>query len=203
MGCLCPSFTSRPGMVTSTALVLQALLQGLGLQLTGGGLNGRLQSGADLVGHLAHGGALLGGQLAHHFQNGGELTLLAQILDAQAVQLGGGLACPKAASASERIFANCSFICVLPFRGKLIGRGRTAKSLPPQTCWDERQPFRGTTRIRVRHALELPDNGGTAVPLSGAAPGRTKRHASGRLSAGDHPSLRNENTLFSRSSHLY
>ena len=77
------------------SLVLQALLQGLGLQLTGGGLNGRLQSGADLVGQLAHGGALLGRQLAHHFQNGGELTLLAQILDAQAVQLGGGLGLPK------------------------------------------------------------------------------------------------------------
>ena len=64
--------------------------------------DGRLQGGADLVGQLAHGGALLGGQLTHHFQNGGELALLAQILDAQAVQFGGGRACSKAASASKR-----------------------------------------------------------------------------------------------------
>ena len=35
----------------------------------------------------------------------------------------------------------------------------------------------------------ISDNGGEAVPLSRAAPGRTKRRAPGRLSAGDRPSL--------------
>ena len=40
-----------------------------------------------------------------------------------------------------------------------------------------------------------------AVPISGAAPGRTKRHDPGRLSAGGLPSLRTANTLYSRSTH--
>ena len=48
-----------------------------------------------------------------------------------------------------------------------------------------------------------PDNGGDkTVLLSQTAPGRTKRHASGRLSADDRPSLGYANTLFSHSTHL-
>ena len=52
------------------------------------------------------------------------------------------------------------------------------------------------------HTLLSPDNGGTPVPLSGAAPGRTKRHSLGRLSAGGRPSLQSANPLFSQSAHL-
>ena len=69
--------------------------------------------------------------------------------------------------------------------------------------WDERPAFRGTTRIRIlRYALSS-GNGGTPVPLSGAAPGRTKRHSLGRLSAGGRPSLQSANPLFSHSTHLH
>ena len=42
----------------------------------------------------------------------------------------------------------------------------------------------------------------SSVPVSRAAPGRTKRHTSRRLAAGDRPSLRCANSLFSRSKHL-
>ena len=52
------------------------------------------------------------------------------------------------------------------------------------------------------HTHLSPDNGGTPVPLSGAAPGRTKRHSLGRLSAGGRPSLQSANPLFSQSAHL-
>ena len=75
-------------------------VNGLGSQLcfqspgTDGSL-ALLQPGFDLaadgIGHLSHDGALLGGQLAHHFQNGGQFTLLAQQLDPQLFQCRGGL----------------------------------------------------------------------------------------------------------------
>ena len=84
-------------------LSLQTVLQGLGFQLLALGLQSLLQGGADLVGQLAHGGALLGGELAHHLQHRGELALLAQVLDAQAVQLGSGLGALKG---GERLGAN-------------------------------------------------------------------------------------------------
>ena len=77
------------------------------------------------------------------------------------------------------------------------------KSPPPHFLWDERPAFRGTTRIRIlRYALSS-GNGGTPVPLSGAAPGRTKRHSLRRLSAGGRPSLQSANPLFSHSTHLH
>lgn len=44
---------------------------------------------------------------------------------------------------------------------------------------------------------QSPDNGGQTVPLSGAAPRRTKGPFPGRLSAGDLPSLTNTVPLFS------
>ena len=75
-------------------------VQLLGLQplVEGGLLDGLVPLGeglgeglADLVGQLAHDGPLLGGQGAHHLQDGGELALLAQVLDPQAVQLLGVL----------------------------------------------------------------------------------------------------------------
>ena len=76
------------------------------------------------------------------------------------------------------------------------------KKAPRPPHGDERQAFRGTTRIRTYHVrTRAPDNGGAAVPLSGAAPGRTKRHDPGRLAAGDPPSLGDANSLFSRSTH--
>ena len=48
-----------------------------------------LDGGADVVGHLAHDGALLGRELAHRFQNGGQLTLFAKKTHAQRFQLVG------------------------------------------------------------------------------------------------------------------
>ena len=70
-------------------LGLQPGLQRLGLQLPALGLQLGLQSGAHLVGQLAHGGPLLGGELAHLLEYGSELALLAQILDPQGVQFCG------------------------------------------------------------------------------------------------------------------
>ena len=67
------------------------------LCLQGGGVDGRfpllqplLDGGADGVGGLAHGGALLGGELAHQLQDGGQLALFAQPFDPQFLQRGGG-----------------------------------------------------------------------------------------------------------------
>ena len=66
-------------------------LQGLPGEDAGLGLDGLLQAGADVVGQLAHDGAELGGQSAHLLQNGGELALLAQVLDPEGLQPGGFL----------------------------------------------------------------------------------------------------------------
>jgi len=50
--------------------------------------------------------------------------------------------------------------------------------------------FRGTTQFHAKIArTHDPDNGGRSGSVSRTAPGRTKRHAPGRLSAGDQPSL--------------
>ena len=70
-------------------LGLQPGFQGGGGQLLGGGFDGLLQGGADLVGQGPHGGPLLGGQLAHLLEDGGELPLFAQVLHPQLVQSGG------------------------------------------------------------------------------------------------------------------
>ena len=59
--------------------------------------------------------------------------------------------------------------------------------------------LRGTTRIRTPagDAHFASGNGGKPVPLSRAAPGRTKRIPDpGRFSAGGRPSLREENAIF-------
>ena len=74
-------------------LVPELLLQGLLFQLPGGCLNGPFQSGPDLVGQLAHGGSLLGGEGAHTLQHIGELSLLAQVLNPEGIQ-GGGIGGP-------------------------------------------------------------------------------------------------------------
>ena len=75
-------------------------VQGLALQLRGHGglrqdgglgLDGLLQGGADIVGQLAHDGALLGGELAHLLEDGGELALFAQVLHPEGRQVFGGL----------------------------------------------------------------------------------------------------------------
>ena len=62
---------------------------------------------------------------------------------------------------------------------------------------DERQTFRGTTRISVQARTLISDNGGTTVLLSQAASGRTKQvfHPR-RLSAGDRLSLWSVAALF-------
>ena len=52
-------------------------------------LSDLIHGGADLVGHLAHDGALLGGEAAHLLEDGGQFTLFAQVLDPQGVQFCG------------------------------------------------------------------------------------------------------------------
>ena len=42
-------------------------------------LDGLFQGGADLVGQLAHDGALLGGEAAHLLEHGGQFALFAQV----------------------------------------------------------------------------------------------------------------------------
>ena len=73
---------------------------GLGLQLgfqrrllQNGGLrlDGLFHSGPDFVGHLAHDGALLSRETAHQLEDGGQLTLFAQVLHPQRVQFRRGL----------------------------------------------------------------------------------------------------------------
>ena len=75
-------------------------VQRLGLQLgfqsglfqNGGlGLHGLFHGGADLVGHLAHDGALLSRETAHQLEDGGQFTLFAQVLHPQRVQFRRGL----------------------------------------------------------------------------------------------------------------
>ena len=67
-------------------LQLQLLLHHRALQLTAARVDGAFNVGAQLVCKLPHGGALLGGELAHLAENAGELALLAEILDAQRLQ---------------------------------------------------------------------------------------------------------------------
>ena len=63
-----------------------------GLFQNGGlGFNGLFHGGADLIGHLAHDGALLGGEATHLLEDGGQLALFAQVLDPQCVQFRRGL----------------------------------------------------------------------------------------------------------------
>ena len=75
-------------------------VQRLGLQLgfqsglfqNGGlGLHGLFHGGADLIGHLAHDGALLSRETAHQLEDGGQFALFAQVLHPQRVQFRRGL----------------------------------------------------------------------------------------------------------------
>ena len=72
-------------------LGLQLGLQRRLLQNGGLRLNGLFHGGTDLVCHLAHDGALLGGEAAHLLEHGGQLALFAQVLDPQRVQFRRGL----------------------------------------------------------------------------------------------------------------
>ena len=44
------------------------------------GLHGLFHGGADLIGHLAHDGALLSRETAHQLEDGGQFALFAQVL---------------------------------------------------------------------------------------------------------------------------
>ena len=78
----------------------------------------------------------------------------------------------------------------------------TKKALRPNDSGTKGQPSAVPPAFVYSNTHLSPDNGGTPVPLSGAAPGRTKRHSLGRLSAGGRPSLQSANPLFSQSAHL-
>ena len=62
---------------------------GAARELARAGLDGGLQLRAHLVRQLPDDGALLGGELAHLLQHGGQLALFAQVLDAQRLQILG------------------------------------------------------------------------------------------------------------------
>ena len=81
--------TALPGDGHVQRLLLQPALQGGGLQLFRAVLQGGLQGGADVVGQLAHDGALLRGEPAHHLQHAGELPLLAQVLYPELIEIRG------------------------------------------------------------------------------------------------------------------
>ena len=78
-------------------------LQGLAGEDRGLGLDGLFKAPPDVVGQLAHDGPQLGGQAAHLFQDGGELALLAQVLDPEGLQPGGLLG---RADGLQRAFAD-------------------------------------------------------------------------------------------------
>ena len=98
--------------------------------------------------------------------------------------LAGGQKQQGAAGADRQGSAGISFSWFSHLRSAMIDWPEKKPSVP--LFWDERQPFRGTTRIRVsRHAL-MSGNGGRRPPLRGRSRAN-KRHSLGRLSAGGPP----------------
>ena len=70
-------------------LVLKRVLEGSGLHLGRALVEHTLDQLAHLVGALAHNGAILGGELAHHAHQAGDATLAAEQLNACGLELGG------------------------------------------------------------------------------------------------------------------
>ena len=70
-------------------LVLKRVLEGSSLHLGGALVEHTLDQLAHLVGTLAHDGAILGGELAHHAHQAGNTTLAAEQLNARSLELGG------------------------------------------------------------------------------------------------------------------
>ncbi len=83
---------------------------------------------------------------------------------------------------------------------------RTSCGFPPSSkkalrpsSWDERLLPSAVPPVFAQCAHFRAGNGALTVPVSRAAPGRTKGHGAGGLSAGDPPSLGAASSLFSRS----
>ena len=70
-------------------LVLKCVLEGGGLHLGRALVEHALDQLAHLVGALAHHGAILGGELAHHAHQAGDAALAAEQLNACGLELGG------------------------------------------------------------------------------------------------------------------
>ena len=70
-------------------LVLKRVLEGSGLHLGRALVEHTLDQLAHLVGALAHDGAILGGELAHHAHQAGDAALAAEQLNACGLELGG------------------------------------------------------------------------------------------------------------------
>ena len=140
------------------ALAGQGDVQRLGLELRfqrglgEGGLAALelgLELGAHAVGQLADDGALLCGELAHLFEDGGELALLAEVLHPQrlkrfGVRGAGDGGCGFGPELFQHLF---HFVSDFPFRS--CG---THKKTAPRPIQDERPLFRGTTRYSARDA---------------------------------------------------
>ena len=176
-------------------LGLQPLLQGLFRQDGGLLLDGGLHICPDGVGQLAHDGPLLGGELAHLLQNGGQFSLFAQVLDPEGLQLGG---LPSSGDGFQRMLANgfqlflhcpCSLYYNVAY-AVLLGWKASKKRLSSHP-WDERRilPRYHPDSRRLRRALvALITEGGPAVSPR-RLPGEPNRASAGRLAAGDRPSL--------------
>ena len=122
-------------------------VHGLGLELELHGLVGelfrlfldvRFQLGAHVVGELPDHGALLGAELAHLLQNGGQLPLFAKVADAQCFEV---LRLAGVGDRFERRLADrfqLLFHIISPFQVKICriskigGRGKKI-AFPPDT----------------------------------------------------------------------
>ena len=149
IGCLCPPLTRLPGRVTSSASASSCASSAASARAALRLFQGLFQGGADLIGQLSHGGALLGGEFAHLLEYGGELALLAEVLYPQrlkrfGVRGAGDGGCGFGPELFQHLF---HFVSDFPFRS--CG---THKKTAPRPIQDERPLFRGTTRYSARDA---------------------------------------------------
>ena len=168
---------------------LHALCHESAAELLLAALDGHVHVGADGVGQGAHGGTLLGRDLAHGVHDGGQAALAAQDANAQGLQ---GVHVLGLGKALLDLSLNCLEVvghrhCVLPFPNKNPSSG----ILCPRT-----DDFRGTTLVdervfsRARPLLGPVPWGGRLpywVARSAPAPAATVKVAAGGVNSGRQP----------------
>ena len=187
--CWVPSESVRPGRVTSAASASMRFAMRARPKLLLAALDGHVHVGADGVGQGAHGGTLLGRDLAHGVHDGGQAALAAQDANAQGLQ---GVHVLGLGKALLDLSLNCLEVvghrhCVLPFPNKNPSSG----ILCPRT-----DDFRGTTLVdervfsRARPLLGPVPWGGRLpywVARSAPAPAATVKVAAGGVNSGRQP----------------
>ena len=140
-------------------LGLEAHLEHAGVERLAALVDRFLQFGAHLVCQLAHGRALLRRQAAHLLEDGGQLTLFAEVLHTQVFQRGDVVRLQNGGDGSlaqllQHFFhANNSSVARFSWFVAFLAGSRTKKD-PPVPHTGTKGNFRGTTRIRrVRAAL--------------------------------------------------